>query len=96
MPSIFCYTVACMNHFLIIVLFSLFIRKRNQHFFMTGRIVVDLIEKYAKAMTATADNTPGRRNPRKNTAAIQQLELEATEVRRTLLVVSVVPTLSIH
>ena len=60
---------------------------------MTGRIVVDLIEKYAKAMTANADHTPGRRNPRKNTAAIQQLELEATEVRRTLLVVSVVPTL---
>lgn len=62
---------------------------------MTGRIVVDLIEKYAKAMTSTSNNTPGRRNPRKNTAAIQQLELEAADLRRTLLMVSVtvMPTL---
>jgi hypothetical protein len=60
---------------------------------MTGRIVVDLIEKYAKAMTSTSNNTPGRRNPRKNTAAIQQLELEAADLRRTLLMVSVTVTM---
>lgn len=61
------------------------LRKRNQHYFMSGRMVVDLIENYAKSTAANSESTPGRRNQRRTTAAVQKLELEAAELRRTLL-----------
>jgi hypothetical protein len=64
------------------------IRKRNEHYFLTGLMVVNLIETYAKTSTATAENNPVRRNQRRITAAVQQLEQDAAALRRTLLVVS--------
>ena len=51
-------------------------------------MVVNLIETYAKSSIANAENDPGRRNQRRMTVAVQQLEQDAAELRHTLLVVS--------
>jgi hypothetical protein len=63
---------------------------------MSGRMVVDLIENYAKSTAANSESTPGRRNQRRTTAAVQQLELEAAELRRTLLMVSDLATCALY
>jgi hypothetical protein len=64
-------------------------RKRNARFFMSGRMIVELIERCSSVVAAAIASTRGRRNTKRNahTAAMARVSQEAAELRRTLLVV---------
>ena len=59
-------------------------RKRNERYFFTGRMLVDLIERSSiKVAKVIAKTRSSRRNA--HTRALEQVSAEAQELRRTLL-----------
>jgi hypothetical protein len=64
-----------------------FCRKRNERFFLAGRMLVDVIEHSSKKVAKAIASTPGWRNARRtaHTQALEQVNQEAIELKRTLL-----------
>jgi len=72
-------------------------RRRNERFFLSGRMMVDLIEQSSKKVAkAIATQSGGRNNMRRNQQilALENVLKEARELRRTLISVRFVLVLS--
>mmetsp|Transcript_989 Transcript_989/g.1627 ORF Transcript_989/g.1627 Transcript_989/m.1627 type:complete len:199 (-) Transcript_989:1255-1851(-) len=66
------------------------LRSRNDRFFMSGMLLVDLIERCSSVISAALTAAGRRENNRRNAhaAAMALVTREAAELRRTLLLVS--------
>ena len=63
-------------------------RKKNERFFLAGKILIDLIQHSSeKVATAIASSPRWRQNARRtaHTRALEQVSQEASELKRTLL-----------
>jgi hypothetical protein len=75
--------------YLALSLFVILFRKRNERFFLSGIALVNLIDASSKQV-AKAIAGSGARSARRNShlAALEAVKLEADELRKTLLLVS--------
>jgi hypothetical protein len=62
-------------------------RKRNERFFLAGRMLVDLIERSSTKVAKAITSLPRWRNARRlaHTQALEQVSEEARDLRRTLI-----------
>jgi hypothetical protein len=61
-------------------------RKRNERFFMAGRMLVELVDRSSKNVAHAIAKEPGWRNARRtaHTQALERVSQEAGELRKTL------------
>jgi hypothetical protein len=70
--------------FLMMMCISFVIRKRNERFFLAGRMLVDVIERGAEKGSKDLNDLPSNSGRRNHRQVLGQLASEVQELRRTL------------